>query len=136
MEEQRGSLNSKGYQDVLFFLKTASQTRREHGLSTHVLFVDLVKAFDTVNHSFLLLVLKKYGMPIELVSVIDRMYQDLKLTFNVGSAESTIPYTIGVHQGDNLAPILFNLIFQAAVESLAATWENKHSITTPKGKRG
>ena len=58
MEEQCGSLNSKGCPDALFSLKTALQTRREHGLSTHVLFVDLVKAFDTVNHSFLLLVLK------------------------------------------------------------------------------
>jgi len=56
MEEQCGSLNLKGCQDALFSLKTALQTRREHGLSTHVLFVDLVKAFDTVNHSFLLLV--------------------------------------------------------------------------------
>ena len=71
-------------------------------------------------------------MPDELVSVIDRMYQDFELTFSVGEATSSIPYIIGVHQGDNLAPILFNLFFQAAVESLAATWESDHSITTPK----
>ena len=71
-------------------------------------------------------------MPVELVSVIDRMYQDFKLTFSVGSAESAIPYTIGVHQGDNLTPILFSLFFQAAVESLPATWENEHSINIPK----
>ena len=71
-------------------------------------------------------------MPDELVSVIDRMYQDFELTFSVGEATSSIPYTIGVHQCDNLAPILFNHFFQAAVESLAATWESDHFITTPK----
>eukprot|EP00957_Ditylum_brightwellii_P045829 3477121-Ditylum_brightwellii.AAC.1 len=30
---------------------------------------------------------------------------------------------IGVHQGDNLAPPLFNLFFQAALESLETAWE-------------
>ena len=112
MEEQCGSLNSKGCQDVLFALKIALQTRREHGLSTHVLFVDLVKAFDTVNHSFLLLVLKTYGMPVELVSIIDRICQDFELTFSAGDVDVIIPYTIGVHQGGNLAHILFNLFFR------------------------
>ena len=121
MEEKCGSLYSKGCQDALFLLKTALQTRREHGLSTHVLFINLVKAFDTVNHKFVLLVSKKYGMPKEFVSVINRMYQNFELTFSVGEATSFIPYTIGVYQGNNLAPILFNLFFQAAVESLVVT---------------
>ena len=54
MEEQCESLNSKGCQYALFLLKTASQTIREHGLGAHVLFVDLVKTFDTVSHNFLI----------------------------------------------------------------------------------
>ena len=71
-------------------------------------------------------------MPVELVSVINRMYQDFELTFSVGDADAIIPYTIGVHQGDNLAPILLNLYFQATVKSLAATWKDEHSIATPE----
>ena len=51
-------------------------------------------------------------MPNELVSIIDRTYQAFELPFSVGEVKSSIPYTIGVHQGDNLAPILFNLIFK------------------------
>ena len=97
-----------------------------------MLFVDLVKVFDTVNHRFLLLVLRKYGMPVELVSVIDRMYQDFKLTFSVCDAYTIILYTIRVHQCNNLAPILFNIYFQATVESLVVTWKSEHSIATPE----
>eukprot|EP00957_Ditylum_brightwellii_P065166 4942754-Ditylum_brightwellii.AAC.1 len=35
-----------------------------------------------------------------------------------------IPYTIGVHQGDNLTPLLFNIFFQAALDSLEQIWED------------
>eukprot|EP00957_Ditylum_brightwellii_P110432 8421878-Ditylum_brightwellii.AAC.1 len=42
------------------------------------------------------------------------MYSDFKLEFTVGAATKDIPYTIGVHQGDNLAPLLLNIFFQAA----------------------
>ena len=56
-------LHLRSQQDLNLKLKTVLQFYREHGQATHVLFVDLVKAFDTVNHEFLWLVLKKYGLP-------------------------------------------------------------------------
>eukprot|EP00957_Ditylum_brightwellii_P024476 1847371-Ditylum_brightwellii.AAC.1 len=46
LETQCGSLNSKGFPDANFSLGSALQIRREYGIATHVLFVDLVKAFD------------------------------------------------------------------------------------------
>ena len=36
-----------------------------HNLPTYVAFVDLVKAFDTVDHTLMLQILKKYGAPPE-----------------------------------------------------------------------
>ena len=61
------------------------------------------------------------------------MYTDFVLNFTVGKAKKTIPYTIGVHQGDNLAPILFNLFFQAAIDSLETEWI-KNQIERPTFK--
>ena len=130
LEEQCGSLNSKGCQDALMSLKTALQTRREHNVSTNVLFVDLVKAFDTVNHEFLFKVLHKYGYPTHFINIIRQMYLNFKLTFSVGKTKLKIPYTIGVHQGDNLAPILFNIFFQAAINTLSSQWTT-HQIQKP-----
>eukprot|EP00957_Ditylum_brightwellii_P126823 9667405-Ditylum_brightwellii.AAC.1 len=57
LEAQCRSLNLKGCPNAPFSLKSALQIRREHSLSTHVLFVDLVKAFDTVNRDFLFKIL-------------------------------------------------------------------------------
>mgnify|MGYP003333642019 FL=1 len=133
LEEQCGSLNNKGCQDALMSLKTALQIRREHNMSTEVLFVDLVKAFDTINHEFLFKVLHKYGYPTHFINIIKRMYLDFELTFSVGKTKMKIPYTIGVHQGDNLAPILFNIFFQAAIDTLSSQWTT-HQIQKPTFK--
>ena len=48
LEEQNGFMPNRGCRDGIFFLKLALQKRREHGLGTWAVFVDLVKAFDSV----------------------------------------------------------------------------------------
>ena len=128
LEEQCSSLNTKSTEYALFSLKTALQMRQEHNLPTEVLFVDLVKAFDTVTHQFLFKILRKFGYPAHFVNVIKRMYKDFHLGFNIGKSKKTITYSIGVHQGDNLAPIIFNIFFEATVSTLTHAWqENKIS---------
>ena len=49
IDEQCGCLIGKGSTDATFTLKLSLQTIQEHQLEAHVLFVDLVKAFDSIN---------------------------------------------------------------------------------------
>eukprot|EP00957_Ditylum_brightwellii_P091984 7003541-Ditylum_brightwellii.AAC.1 len=58
------------------------------------------------------------------------MYSGFSLKSTVGEATKEIPYTIGVHQGDDLAPLLFNIFFQAALDSLEKVWL-EHSLLIP-----
>jgi hypothetical protein len=44
-------------------LRAALSIRRAHGIITYVLFVDLIKAYQIVNHALLFGILKKYGTP-------------------------------------------------------------------------
>ena len=134
MEEQCGCLKRKGCPDAVFPLKTAIQLRREHNQESYVVFVDLVKAFDTVNHKLMALVLKKYGFPPKMRNTIERMYEKFALELKKGNETTQINYLIGVHQGDNLAPLLFVLVFQAAMESLEFTNECKENISKPEYK--
>ena len=64
-------------------------------------------------------------------NTIKRMYERFSLIVKKGEDEFTIEYLTGVHQGDNLAPLLFVLVFQAAMESLEETEERK-KIKNPK----
>ena len=90
-----------------------------------MVFVDLVKVFDVVNHQLLFLVLEKYGYPPRMIATIKKMYEQFSLCVKKGEEKATIDYLIGVHQGDNLAPLLFILVFQAAMETLEQTAERK-----------
>jgi hypothetical protein len=51
-------------------LKTALQTLREHDQESWVLFVDLVKAYDTVNREMLWKILTTLGVPESLIEML------------------------------------------------------------------
>ena len=76
--------------------KNVTAHKNNHDLPTCVAFVDLVKAFDTVDHTLMLHILKKYGAPPKLRSSIARMYQDLKFVLNIGKTKETMSETVGV----------------------------------------
>ena len=53
-----------------FSLKLVLQTKKEFNLNTWVVFVDLVKALDTVNRDMLMKILAWFGLPEHLINVI------------------------------------------------------------------
>ena len=115
---QFGSLPGVGCQDGTFTIKTLLHTRHNHNLPTYVAFVDLVKAFDTVDHTLMLQILKKYGAPPKLRSSIARMYQDLKVVLKIGKTEKVMSQTVSVRQRDCMAPVLLLFMVMDFAESL------------------
>ena len=85
------------------------------------MFVDLVKAFDSVPRDVLWAVLAKIGVPAHLIHVIKRMNADLKVTFDLNGEPVEVPCTVGVKQGCLLSPALFNFVMHAWLESLVPT---------------
>ena len=98
--------------------KTILHTRHNHNLPSYAEFVDLVKAFETVNHGMMLKILERYGAPPKLRSAISRMYQDLKVVLKIGKIEEKMSQTVGVRQGDCMALVLFLFMVMTFVEAL------------------
>ena len=113
MKYQFGSSPGVGCQDCLFTLKTALHAHHNHNLPTFVAFVDIVKAFNTVDHKLLMKVLERYGAPPKLKSEISRMYADLKIVLKLVKAKAEMNHTVGVIQGDCMAPVLFLFMIMA-----------------------
>ena len=118
IEEQNGFSGGRGCADGSFCIRQALKKRREHGLESWVLFVDLVKAFDSVPRGILFDVLSKFGVPPHLVRVIKRMNTDLKVTLDLDGEPVAVPCTVGVKQGCPLSPTLLLFVMQACLESL------------------
>lgn len=75
-------------------------------------FIDLTKAFDTVNREALWIVHERIGCPLKFVTMI-RLFHD-SMTGQVlssGDVMDTFEISNGVKQGCILALVLFNVIF-------------------------
>ena len=122
-ESQCGFRPQRGCADAIFTVKLALKKRREHGLETWVLFLDLVKAFDRVPREMLWAVLKKFGVPPKLVSLIESLHSRVQVKFTVNEITHEIQCIIGVKQGDVLGPILFTFLLAAVM----ITWRHLHN---------
>ena len=91
----------------IFTLKTALHARHNLNLPNFVAFVDRVKAFDTIDHGMMMVILKRYGSPPRLRSAIAHMYADLKIGLRIGKVKANTKQIIGVIQGDCVALVLF-----------------------------
>jgi hypothetical protein len=120
---QFGATPNAGCQDANYTLKTLLHLRRQHNLDTFVVFTDLVKAFDTSDHTLIVDILQKYGAPPKLCSSIRRLYNDLHITLKIGKESTDIDQTVGVRQGDNLSPVVFLFVMTAFSEILDKKWQ-------------
>jgi hypothetical protein len=99
-------------------------------LETYGLFIDLVKAFDSISREALFSILRRYGLPDHFLIIIIRLHSNAKMKIAIpggqedgDDADVTVSSTIGVRQGSNEGPVLF-LFFMLAVF---------HTLVWPEG---
>ena len=83
----------------------------------HVCFIDLTKAYDSVDRTLLWTVLARFGVPQNMISVIhqfdDGMPACVRLDDRVCSGWFAVNQDLC--QGCVLAPLLFNIFFAAVI---------------------
>ena len=125
LPEQCGFSSGRGCTDGTFCVKTVLQNLKLAGHESYILYVDLVKAFDSVNRDMLWQILGKFGVPEGMVTVIQKLYTNIEIICNVNGVVIGFKSLSGVKQGDNLAPILFLFAIQAALEHMSKDWPVK-----------
>jgi hypothetical protein len=84
MDAQTGFRPDRGTTDGLFTTFVGLHKRKEHGLETWVLFIDLVKTFDTVPREPLFAIFCHFGLPDHFVNIIIRLHENALINVKIG----------------------------------------------------
>ena len=88
----------------------------KQGKSYHVLQVDTERAFDSVDHPFILAALQRSGFPEWIINVVTGLLDQVRVTPFFGKRTSVwIRILRGVKQGCPLSPVLFCICFNILI---------------------
>ena len=120
-ETQCGFRQNRSTSDMIFVARQTLEKCREQFKDLHICFVDLSKAFDTVDRPLLWEILRCSGCPPKFINLVRLLHEGMEARVRVGSLESD-PFNVsrGVKQGCTLAPVLFNLYVSYITRLLAA----------------
>ena len=129
-ENQCGFRKGRGCADQLFSLRMLMERAREFHKPLFLGFVDLKKAYDSVNRDALWSVLQEgYRLPPKLVHILKALHQETQGAVRAyGRVSEEFLTRNGVRQGDVLAPTLFNLFFDAVI-CMAMQKHPEHGLT-------
>jgi hypothetical protein len=82
-----------------------------------ICFIDLTKAFDSVDRSLMFDMLHRIGVPGKIVNLLQSIHTDMEACVRVdGEATNSFPIKTGVRQGCTLAPLLFAIYIQGVMD--------------------
>ena len=104
--------------DHIFKLKTIIDKYLNKSKKVYACFIDLRKAFDSVIHSALFLKLLRAKIGGKFLALLRSLYSNisLRVIVNSHSLSNAFPSNVGVFQGDNLSPNLFNLYINGLID--------------------
>lgn len=118
-ESQCGFRKNRSTTDMVFVLRQLQEKCIEQHRALYVVFVDLTKAFDTVNRPLMWEILRRFGCPPRFLNILRALHEDAAVrVVDNGDKSDPFPVGTGVRQGCVIAPVIFNL-FLAAVMAVA-----------------
>ena len=112
---------------MLSLLPTLAPTVRDNGELNGVVFIDIRKAFDSINHNILLRKMKEqFGISNIELKLFESYLSDREhVSFVNGAMSAPKRIVCGVPQGSILGPLLFLLIIIIIITSLFKLVKNR-----------
>ncbi|CAG8539044.1 1372_t:CDS:2 [Ambispora leptoticha] len=135
-EYQAGFIKDRSIVDAALDIISTMRSQKNLTDMNWLLFLDQKKAFDRVDHNYLILVLEKMGFSPTFTNLIKSLFGNLWAHITDAGLLST-PFKIsrGVRQGDPLSPLLYVIAFEPLLRQLkskikgAATGITKFKLT-------
>lgn len=105
---QKGRSTTEQISALIAILEDAKTSSQEPIIVT---LIDIIKAYDNVEHWAIKKTLQDYAVPSHLIDLIMALYEDNVAFISTPHGDTkTFPCTKGVRQGDTLSPLLFILV--------------------------
>ena len=78
-EQQCGFRPDRSTTDMMLVVRKLQEVGRKAGVSLHMCFVDLLKAYDTVDRTLLWRVLTRIGVPPQMIAVMLRKASEARV---------------------------------------------------------
>ena len=91
-----------------------------------IISIDAEKAFDKIQHPFMIKTLQKMGIEGTYISILKAIYN--KITANIilnGEKLKALPLKSGTRQGCPLSPLLFNIVLEVLATAIREEKEIK-----------
>ena len=110
---------------------------REKNIQATLLFVDFIKAFDSIHRGKMEQILLPYGLPKETVAAITILYRNTKVKVRSPDGDTEcLDIVAGVLQGDMLAPYLFMICLDYVLRtSIDKIRENGFKLTKKRSRK-
>ena len=114
---------------MVFSARQVLEKCRKQRRELHIAFIDLSKAFDSVDRELLWKILEKSGCPPIMLRIIKQLHDDIQIRVKV-AGDLSEPFSVSrdVKQGCTLAPVLFNTYVQCITRLLSATMTRSAQI--------
>ena len=113
LPDQSGFLKGRNIGNNIRLIMDLIEYTQSHDLPGVILLLDIQKAFDSVNHEFLLKVLRRFNFGDKFVDWIKTLYSSRKsYIVNNGFFTKAVTMERGIFQGCPISPYLFLLVIE------------------------
>ena len=115
---------------MMFVVRRLQEIRRKAGVSLFMCFIDLQKAYDTVDLTLLWLVLARIGVPPQMIAVIQQFHDGMRAYVRPDDGVRSDWFEVeqGLRQGYVLSPLLFNIFFAAVMTVVLQKFSEEPAI--------
>ena len=120
--------------DMMFVIRRLQQVGRKAGVSLHMCFIDLQKAYDTVDRTLLWQVLTRIRVPPQMIAVIPQFHDGMRACVRPddGVCSDWFEVEQGRQQGCVLSPLLLTIFFAAVLNVILQKFSHPRRASAPE----
>ena len=117
LSEQCGFRPQRSTTDMMFVVCRLQELGGTSNTFLEICFIDLVKAYDSVDRVLLWEVLARFGVPPRMIKVIRTFHDGMRARVQLDAGDFSAWFNVcqGFRQGCMLSPLLFNIFFAAVI---------------------